>query len=256
MLSFGGNIRCYLRSTNPMNKDKPIHSEAHKVARELAALLGENHHGVIGQIRRIVQLCGIDFSREMYAATLAIEANGGLMLPDNSRRRTLGGVFLYLVRSKLDADQRQQVFSGRAKAHIPLLSWTKRIAIIQSLQTGQGKIDSLTISLCGRPERIEKRAEVVIITMSDEPSIDNLPREIPKPPSTPTLVVVYVALEQWRAVEAAMINSSDRLLVEGMCAFDLEIKSVVVFATSVQIEVLKSNPQKTRDKPEKAKAKA
>ncbi len=239
-----------------MHKDKPPHSEAHKVARELATLLGEKHHGVIGQIRRMVQLCGIDFSREMYAATLEIEANGGLILADNSRRRTPGGVFLYLVRSKLDADQRKQIFSGIAKAEIPLLSWTKRIAIIQSLQTGQGKILSLTLSLRGRPERIEKRAEVVIITLSDEPSIDNLPREIPKPPSTPTLVVVYVALEQWRAVEAAITNSSDRLLVEGICAFDPEIKSMVVFATSVQIEVLKTHPQKTRDKPQKTKAKA
>ncbi|MBA3867536.1 MAG: hypothetical protein H0X30_00125 [Anaerolineae bacterium] len=239
-----------------MNKDKPPHSEAHKVARELATLLGEKHHGVIGQIRRMVQLRGIDFSRELYAATLAIEANGGLMLPDYSRRRTPGGVFLYLVRSRLDADQRQQVFSGRAKAGVPLLSWTKRIAIIQSLQSGQGKIVSLTLSLRGRPERIEKRAEVVILTLSDEPSIDNLPREIPKPPATPTRVVVYVALEQWRAVEAALTNSSDRLLVEGSCAFDPAIKSVVVFATSVQIEVLKTHSQKTGDKPQKTKAKA
>ncbi len=239
-----------------MNKDKPPHSEAHQVARELATLLGERHHGVIGQIRRIVRLRGIDFSREMYAATLEIEANGGLMLSDNSRRRTPGGVFLHLVRSKLDDDQKKQVFYGNAKTGIPLFSWTKRIAIIQSLQSGQGKIVSLTVSLRGRTERIEKRGEVVIITLSDEPSIDNLPREIPKPPSTPTRVVVYVALEQWMAIEAVMINSSDRLLVEGSCAFDPEIKSVVVFATSIQIEVLKTHPQKTRDKPEKTKAKA
>ncbi len=239
-----------------MNKDQPPHSEAYKVARELAALLGERHYGVIGQIRRIVQLCGIDFSREMYAATLEIEAHGGLMVADHSRRRTPGGVFLYLVRSKLDADQQQQVFAGNAKARIPLLSWTKRIAIIQSLQTGPGKIASLTVSLRGRPERVEKRAEVVIIILLDEPSVDNLPREIPKPPSIPTRVVVYVAPEQWRTVEAAMTNSTDRLLVEGRCAVDPEIKSMIVFATSLQIEILKPHPQKTRNKPEKTKAKA
>ncbi len=232
-----------------MNKDKPPHSEAYKVAKELAVLLGEKHHGVIGQIRRIVQLRGIDFSREMYTATLEIEANGGLMLPDNSRCRTPGGVFLYLVRSRLDADQRKQIFSGNAKVDIPLLSWTKRIAIIQSLQIGQGKIKSLTVSLRGRPERIEKRAEVVIITLSDEPSIDNLPREIPKPPSTPSLVVVYVALEQWQAIEVAITDLSDRLLIEGICAFDPETKGMAVFATSVQSDFLKAKPgQITKNK--------
>ncbi|MEP6988591.1 MAG: phosphorylated adapter RNA export RNA-binding domain-containing protein, partial [Chloroflexota bacterium] len=110
-----------------MNKDKPPHSESQKVAQELAALLGEKHHGVIGQIRRIVQLCGVDFTREMYTATLEIEANSGMMLPDHSRLRTPGGVFLHLVRSKLDDDQKKQVFYGKAKAVIPLFSWTKRI---------------------------------------------------------------------------------------------------------------------------------
>ncbi|MBA3868221.1 MAG: hypothetical protein H0X30_03635 [Anaerolineae bacterium] len=217
-----------------MNKDKPPHSESQKVAIELAALLGEKHHGVISQIRRIVQLCGVDFTREMYAATLEIEATGGMLLPDHSRRRTPGGVFFHLVRSKLDEDQKKQVFHGNSQAGIPLLSWTKRIAIIQSLQTGQGKIGSLTVSLRGRPEQVEKRAEVVVIHLLDEPSIVNLPRGIPKPPSTPSVVEVYVALEKWEKVEAAITNSSDRLLVEGICVFNTQTKSMVVFATSVQ----------------------
>lgn len=221
-----------------MNKDKLPYSESQKAARELAGLLGEKHHGVIGQIRRIVQLCGVDFAREMHAATLEIEANGGMMLPDNSRRRTPGGVFLSLVRSKLDDDQRKQIFYGRAKAGIPLLSWTNRIAIIQSLQDEQGTVKSLTVSLRGRPERIEKCAEVVVITLSDEPTIHNLPRGIPRPPSTPMVVVVYVANEEWEKVEAAITHSSDRLLVEGVCAFDPETKHAIVFATSVKAEAL------------------
>lgn len=236
-----------------MNKDKLPHSEANKVAGELAALLGERHYGLIGQIRRIVRLCGVDFSREMYAATLEIEANGGLMVSDNSHRRTPGGVFLHLVRAKLDEDQRKQIFSNNAKARIPLLDWTKRLAIIQSLQTDQGKIDSLIVSLRGRPEQIEKRAEFVVVTLSDEPSIDNIPRGIPKPPSTPTMVVVYIALEQWEKVEVAMTHSSNRLLVEGICAVESESMSMIVFATSVWTEVLKTKSQKKANKPQKYK---
>lgn len=220
-----------------MNKDKLPYSESQKVAKELADLLSEKHHGVIGQIRRIIQLRGVNFTREMYAATLEIETNGGMMLPDNSRRRTPGGVFLSLIRSKLNDDEKKQIFYGNAKAGIPLLSWTNRIGIIQSLQAEQGTIKSLTVSLRGRPERIQKCAEVVIITLSDEPTIHNLPRGIPRPPSIPTVVVVYVAIEQWEKVEATMTHSSNRLLVEGVCAFDLEAKSAAVFATAVQVEL-------------------
>ncbi len=230
-----------------MSNNKVPHSGANKAAKELAALLGEKHHGVIGQIRRIVRLCGVDFACEIYVATLDIEANGGLMLSDNSRRRTPGGVFLHLVYAKLDDDQRKQVFSNNAKADIPLLSWTKRIAMIQSLQTNQGTIKSLTVSLRGRPEHIEKRAEWVVITLSDETSIDNLPRGTPKPPSTPTLVVVYVAYEQWERVQVAITNTYGRLLIEGICALDSETKSVVIFATSVQAEPLAAKkPQKIK----------
>ncbi len=72
-------------------------------------------------------------------------------------------------------------------------------------------------------------------------------RGIPRPPSTPAGVVVYVALEQWQVVEAVTINSSDRLFVEGICAVDAETKSMIVFATSIQAEPLAAKkPQKTK----------
>lgn len=219
-----------------MNKNKTPYSEARKIAAELAALLGEKHHGVIGQIRRIVQLCGADFAREVYAGTLEIEANGGMMVSDNSRRRTPGGVFLHLVYDRLDDDQRKHIFSNRPKQGIPLFSWKKRIAIIEKLQAENGRVKSLTVSLRGRVEQVEKQAEVVVITLIDETSIDNLPRELPRPPSTPNVVIVYVTLEAWEKVEAARIDPPDRLTVEGICAFDSDTKNVVIFAASVQIE--------------------
>ena len=53
-----------------MNNNKMTYAEAHEAARELGKLLGERQHSVIGQIRRIIQLCGVEFAREMYAATV------------------------------------------------------------------------------------------------------------------------------------------------------------------------------------------
>ena len=35
------------------------------------------------------------------AQALEVEANGGMMVPDGSRNRTLGGIFFYLVRTQV-----------------------------------------------------------------------------------------------------------------------------------------------------------
>ncbi len=210
--------------------------------REIANKLGERRNGVIRLIRRIVSQCGEDFAREMYAATAEIEANGGMMLPDNSRRRTQGGIFFKLVRAKLDNNTRNKVFYGIADVGVPLMSWTDRIAIVQALQTEQGVIESMRISLRGRPGRIEKRPEVIITTMSYLPVVDNLPRGIPKPPSTPTTFAVYVAPKQWEKVETAIT--------------DPDTQSMAVFATEVLTEQLLAKTraaQSKADKPVKAK---
>ncbi len=39
------------------------------------------------------------------AQALEAEANGGMLIPDGSRRRTLGGIFFYLVRTHVSDDE-------------------------------------------------------------------------------------------------------------------------------------------------------
>ena len=239
-----------------MTTEKLTYAQTLTIAHEIANKLGERRYGVIRLIRRIISLCGVDFAHEMYAATAEIETNGGIMLPDNSRRRTPGGVFFKLVRAKLDNNTRNKIFYGISDVSVPLLSWTDRIAIVQALQSEQGVIESMRISLRGRPGRIEKRPEVIVTRMSYLPVIDNLPRGIPKPPSTPTSFAVYVAPKQWEKVEEAIADPSDMLLVEGVCAFDPDTQSMAVFATEVQTELLLAKTraaQSKADKPVKAK---
>jgi phosphorylated adapter RNA export protein len=44
------------------------------------------------------------------AEALMVEANGGMRTKDGTRRRTKGGVFLYLVRGRVSPRERQQLF--------------------------------------------------------------------------------------------------------------------------------------------------
>ena len=218
-----------------MNNNKTTQSVAKKEARELAKLLGEKQHSAIGQIMRIIRLCGLEYAQEMYAAAIEIEANGGMMLPDNSRRRTPGGVFLYLSRMKLDDTMQKLVFRKSRKKR-PLLSWKKRIPLIERLQTNQGQVKSMMVSFKGIPGHIEKRAEVVVVTLAAMPKRATLAPGMPTPPSKPAVLTLYVAPKEWEKIEAAAADPSNLLRIEGICAYDPETKSMPVFATSVMTE--------------------
>src|SRR3954451_14693464 len=72
-------------------------------ATAIADQLGEAEVLPRRQIGRVVRALGQERARALLAETLAIEARGGLMLPDGSRRRPPGGVFFRLLRDQLPA---------------------------------------------------------------------------------------------------------------------------------------------------------
>ena len=225
-----------------MSKHPKPSPEVEEYAKELAALLGETDPVPIKQVRRIVHICGIDFARELYQATAVIEDQGGIMLPDNTRRRTRGGVFFYLVRKKADEQLRQIIFptyknlkpsKDKPALGVPLMTWDERIAIVQTLQSVQGEIKSMKIVLTGRPGSVEKRPEVVITTMSDIAISPGLPRGIPTPPTVPTVYAVYMSPKQWEKIEESLADPADIMTVEGVCAFDPETNGMAVFANTV-----------------------
>ncbi|XP_022647753.1 phosphorylated adapter RNA export protein-like [Varroa jacobsoni] len=67
----------------------------------------------IGLIERVVNIIGSKKSLELLYATENIEANGGLMVNNGTRRRTAGGVFLHLVRSdgQITSDEINNIFA-------------------------------------------------------------------------------------------------------------------------------------------------
>ncbi len=89
------------------------------IAARIAETLGETETVPCAQIRRAVQTLGPARAQAFVDAALEIEANGGMLLPDSSRRRTLGGLFFHLVRSETSAAERLAIFPPKRKQPKP-----------------------------------------------------------------------------------------------------------------------------------------
>ena len=109
----------------------------------VAAELGETDRVPLRQIERIVELCVEQFVEELVAETKEVEANGGMMVKDGSRRRTTGGVFFYLARGRMTKEQRDAVFirsRRRKKPKLPPFPWTKRLKLLNALMEKLGML--------------------------------------------------------------------------------------------------------------------
>ena len=68
--------------------------------RYIATQLGEKEAWPLRLIHVIVKYLGTDQALAFLHKTLEIEQKGGMMCADGSRRRSLGGVFFYLVKTQ------------------------------------------------------------------------------------------------------------------------------------------------------------
>ena len=55
-----------------------------------------------------------------------------------------------------------------------------------------------------------------------------------------TTYVIYIAAKQWRKVEAALADSNDALLVEGIPVYDERLPGLAVLAQSVTAKAFQS----------------
>jgi len=76
------------------------------VGSQIATALGETDELVRKKVKRIVKTIGESQAQELLRTTMEIEANGGEVLPDGSRRRTAGGIFFRLARETVTPEQR------------------------------------------------------------------------------------------------------------------------------------------------------
>ncbi|XP_002074815.3 phosphorylated adapter RNA export protein [Drosophila willistoni] len=158
------------------------------VAKEMATKLYEEKDELMV---RIVELLGIDLSLELYRETQRIEADGGMMIKNGKRRRTPGGVFLFLLKhhDNITPDQQKSIFKEDRQ------SLNKSRKQIETLMRDR-KVEELKICLNKQSTdlpSLNSRKEHYM--QDDELSSKSQPGNLSNPPPSP------VGLEQGSSPE-------------------------------------------------------
>ena len=252
--------------TAPKPAQKQREPSQAETAAMIADRLGETAESPRQNIVRIVQALGRTQSRQLLAKALEIEENGGMMLPDNSRRRTVGGIFFYLAYTTgkpkpgktLHRPQYRQskpklandTEKAKLETHKPqqpaiVFSWDDRITIVKEAEQEKGNATTVKITLVGRPGKILDKGQF-IVTMMESTKVPALPKGLPTPTSMTTKYAVYVAAKQWKKVAEAIADPEDVLIVEGFPKTDPEVSAIAVFTTNITTkkqQMAKKQPQ-------------
>jgi hypothetical protein len=217
-------------------------AEVRRVTEEIAGQLGETEGQALSRIARIIKRLGPARAEAFLQEARQVEAAGGLLVQDGSRRRTLGGVFFRLVREQVPVADRQAIwpYTAPKSPPPPPMDWDERLEIVPDLVKETGKGGSVKITLIGRPGRIVEKGEVVLTSMQQGDKTPSLPKGLPPVPAEPTVYIVYIARKQWLKVAKAIKNPEDVLIVEGLPVLDKRLGTVAVFTQSVTTKLLQA----------------
>jgi hypothetical protein len=228
----------------------------------IAHALGERKPRPWGQLRSIVEFIGEEAALALLKEVQQVEANGGMMLPDGSRRRTPGGVYFYLAYKKLTPDQQRIVYAfpknkkgkenedGTEQPSVPPANWADRKDWIAIAKKRRNEATTVKITLIGSLGKTVEKKGFTLAMMQHTPKVDKLPKGIPQPTPTETSYIVYIGQKQWRKVRDALRNPEDMAIIEGVPMWDNEFESMTVFATSITTKLM----QQTKREEQRAKA--
>ena len=209
---------------------------------ELAAQLSETEATPLRQIRRALATLGEERVRAFVAEALAVEAGGGLLLPDGSRRRTLGGVFFHLVRQGVTRDERRAIFPhvaggrrGRPATAVAPFTWDDYPAALTQLGR-PGEATTVKLTVIGRPTSVAERGPVVLVGLRSEKA-PSLPKGVPAP-AQPTGYLLLIARKQWDKIASQLRRPDDVLIVEGYPTLDPRFQGITVLATRATTKLL------------------
>ncbi len=238
---------------------RPLSPEAQALAAEIATALGETEPDPVGQIARAVDRLGPERTRAFLAQVQEIEAGGGQMLPDGSRRRTPGGLFFLLLRRSADVSRRDKVFifphlfqdkkaraeagegesAGAAPAPVAWTDDTYRALAQQLQQHSSGRATTVKITVIGRPGTAIEQGQAIVLALVSE-KVPALAKGLPEPP-VGTRYTVFVARKPWATVaEALAADAEDAAIIEGYAALDPRVEGIAVYATSATTKRLQA----------------
>jgi hypothetical protein len=203
---------------------------------------------VVKQINVIVEKFGVDAAMAMLQETLDIEANGGMLVSEGTRRRTLGGIFFHLARERVEPSERYQLNQYYIrKTMLQTGEWTPDVPRRFKLYTKEyltlikesGEVSGVKIILTGRPGRIQTYKDLIVTTMQGTGIPNQFPKGVPLPPNTPTNYVIYISAKQWKKVAEAMENPEDSLIIEGYCNLDVDTKAIAVYTTALTTRLIR-----------------
>jgi hypothetical protein len=245
-----------------MSNLNPITSTA---AIAIAAQLGETAPGARATIWRAVRTLGPERAQAFVAQALEVEANGGMLIPDGSRTRTLGGIFFYLVRTQVSdkeaiainvmwrskqqrkklglAPERTATPATPAPPSLPPFVWDEAASIIAELTAHPGHASTVKVTVIGRPHQVVERQGVVILALRSAKT-PTLPKGLPPLPATPTNYMIFIQQKQWNKVRDAMEQPDDALIVEGYPVHEPRFAGITVYATHVTTKVLQAANRK------------
>jgi len=205
------------------------------VAQEMAAQLGETEWHVLPVIERIIAYLGQPETEALVAEAIAIEQGEGMLVQDGSRRRTLGGVFFYLVRGKMPAEvwwqeiqRREKWPAKRQRRMIEPYAYHQRSEDVQAASQAPGE-GNVKITIVGIPGKVIDRGDIVLLAIASKPP-PPLPRGLPALSDPPPVYLCYIAKKQWRKVV-----DKGKIVIEGYPFHDKQFNVIGVLAQRVTL---------------------
>jgi hypothetical protein len=229
----------------------------------LATTLRETKEAPLRCLKRMLKFLDSTAVWMLLLETWACESRGGMLVKDETRHRTIGGVFFTLAQQRLTLEAQVMVWPSQPPLHgsphatitlrrtedaaLPAheyalpknmrepariaLTHAERLALLRALQIHEGR-GTMKITLIGRPGKVIQNAQWVATVIKAQPPA-NLPKGLPAPPTKPTSYIVYMSRKHWERVAAALATSDDTLIVEGWGCYDSELEGGAVYATNV-----------------------
>ncbi len=191
----------------------------------------------VGLLQKLADAVGMEEMERLFARTLEIEAEGGMLTSDGKRRRTPGGVFFQLTKEIVPPNERRKLFRVRrpksptagiqqptkkpkpspsAPAAPTLEQAISYLRAATKVPAEQKESATVKATIIGRPLQIKQMETFSVVVMALK-AAPPLPKGLPPFPDTASgSIVVFIAQKQWVKAQAALdADPEDELIVEG-----------------------------------------